>query len=128
MDEETMRIACRLARRGQTKLYAVHILEVNRSLPLGAVIEAEVERGEEVLNRAEQLAGEYELEIETELVQARETGPAVVGEAEEWKAELIFMGLPYKKRFGEFNLGKTVPYVLKFAPCRVILFRERLEQ
>jgi len=38
------------------------------------------------------------------------------------------MGLPYKRRFGDFNLGKTVPYVLKFASCQVILFREHLEQ
>jgi nucleotide-binding universal stress UspA family protein len=128
IDEETMRHACKLAEKGQSKLYAVHILEVNRSLPLGAVVESEVERGEEVLNRAEALAGGFDLECETELVQARDTGPAVVGEAGEWKADLIVMGLPYKKRFGEFNLGKTVPYVLKNAPCRVVLFRERLAQ
>ena len=51
----------------------------------------------------------------------------ILGEAEEWKADLIVMGLPYKRRFGEFNLGKTVPYVLKFAACQVILFREHLE-
>ena len=117
MDEETVRIACRMApKRPGVKIYAVHILEVNRSLPLGAVIESQ------------QLVAEYELECETELVQARDTGPAIVGEAEEWKADLIVMGLPYKRRFGDFNLGKTVPYVLKFAACQVILFREHLEQ
>ena len=57
-------------------------------------------------------------------MQARDTGPAVVDEAEEFGADLIVMGLPYKRRFGEFNLGRTVPYVLKNAACRVILFRE----
>jgi len=124
MDEETIRIACRMA----PKRPGVKILEVNRSLPLGAVIESQVERGEDILVKAEQLVGEFELECETELVQARDTGPAIVGEAEEWKADLIVMGLPYKRRFGEFNLGKTVPYVLKFASCQVILFREHLEQ
>ena len=107
--------------------YAVHVLEVNRSLPLGAVIESQVERGEDILGKAEQLVAEYELECETELVQARDTGPAIVGEADEWKADLIVMGLPYKRRFGDFNLGRTVPYVLKFASCQVILFREHLE-
>ena len=48
-------------------------------------------------------------------------------EAVEWGADLIVMGLPYKRRFGEFNLGKTVPYVLKNATCRVMLFREHRE-
>jgi nucleotide-binding universal stress UspA family protein len=133
VDEETVRLACRLASRGRgearepTQLYAVHVIEVNRSLPLSAPVESQVEHGEEILDGVERIAGEYNLPIETEMVQARDTGPAIVGEADAWKATLIVMGLPYKRRFGEFNLGKTAPYVLKNAPCRVILFRERLE-
>lgn len=132
VDEETVRLACRMARRkGEGKqpshVYAVHVVEVNRSLPLSAPVESEVDRGEQILDAAERIASEYGIEIETEMVQARDTGPAIVGEAEEWGADLIVMGLPYKRRFGEFNLGKTVPYVLKNAACRVILFRERLD-
>ncbi len=65
--------------------------------------------------------------VHIKLVQARDTGPALVDEAVEWGADLIVMGLPYKRRFGEFNLGKTVPYVLKNATCRVMLFREHRE-
>jgi nucleotide-binding universal stress UspA family protein len=125
IDVETVRLAVRMAKQRGAKLYAIHIIEVNRSLPLGAVVDRDVERGEQILDEVEHLAREEEMEIETELVQARETGPAVVDEAEEWGAELILMGLPYKRRFGEFNLGRTVPYVLKNASCRVVLFRER---
>ncbi|MGH7861312.1 MAG: universal stress protein [Candidatus Dormibacteraceae bacterium] len=129
LDEETVRLACRLANeRSQegVKVYAVHVIEVNRSLPLSAPVAREVEHAEQVLDRVEQLAGEFNLEVETEMVQARDTGPAIVGEADEWGADLIVMGLPYKRRFGEFNLGKTVPYVLKNASCRVVLLRESL--
>jgi len=103
------------------------VVEVNRALPLSATVEHQQERGEQILDAAEQIAAEYDLPVEAEMVQARDTGPAIVGEAEEWHADLIVMGLPYKRRFGEFNLGKTAPYVLKNAPCRVILFRERLD-
>lgn len=127
VDEETVRLAVRLARDGSGKLYGVHIIEVNRSLPLSAPVENLVERGEEVLEEVEQLAAEADMHVETEMVQARDTGPAIVGEAEEWGADVIVMGLPYKRRFGEFFLGKTVPYVLKNAPCRVVLYREKLE-
>ena len=127
VDGETVRLAARMSQRSGAHIYAVHIIEVNRSLPLGAVMQAAVERGEHILDEAEQIAGEADVQIETELVQARDTGPAIVGEAEEWGAELILMGLPYKRRFGEFNLGRTVPYVLKNAQCRVILFREKLD-
>jgi len=117
IDAETVRLACRMTDPHGGKLYGVHIIEVNRSLPLGAVLDEVVE----------QLATEAQLTVETELVQARDTGPALVDEAVEWGADLIVMGLPYKRRFGEFNLGKTVPYVLKNATCRVMLFREHRE-
>jgi nucleotide-binding universal stress UspA family protein len=127
VDEETVRLALRMAREGRGKLYGVHIIEVNRSLPLSAPVEHLVERGEQVLEEVEQLAAEADMQVETEMVQARDTGPAIVGEAEEWGADVIVMGLPYKRRFGEFFLGKTVPYVLKNAPCRVVLYREKLD-
>lgn len=125
VDTETVRMGCRMAQRGTT-LYAVHIIEVNRSLPLGAHMNEAVERGERILDQLEQVAREAGMELETELVQARDTGPALVDEAVEWKADAIVMGLPYKRRLGEFNLGRTVPFVLKNAPCRVVLFREAL--
>jgi len=41
--------------------------------------------------------------------------------------DLIIIGMPYKKRFGEFELGTIVPYVLKNAPCRVLIWREAIE-
>jgi nucleotide-binding universal stress UspA family protein len=125
-DEETVRLACRMAKARGAKLYGVHVIEVNRSLPLSSPVEQEVERGEQILDQVERLAGEVEMEVETEMVQARSSGPAIVGEAEEWGADLIVMGLPYKRRFGDFNMGRTVPYVLKNAPCRVLLLREEL--
>jgi nucleotide-binding universal stress UspA family protein len=126
-DAEAVRLACRMAQVKETQLYAVHVIEVNRSLPLSAPTESELERGEEILDEVERIASEMGMEVETELVQARSSGPAIVGEAEEWAANLIVMGLPYKRKLGEFNMGRTVPYVLKSAPCRVMLLREELK-
>jgi len=127
IDAETVRLACRMTETHGGRIYGVHIIEVNRSLPLGAVLDDVVERGEKILDEVEKLAAQAQIPVETELVQARDTGPALVDEAVEWGADLIVMGLPYKRRFGEFNLGKTVPYVLKNATCRVMLFREHRE-
>jgi hypothetical protein len=39
----------------------------------------------------------------------------------------VVLGMPFRERFGEFYMGKTVPYVIRFAPCRVLTFREPLE-
>jgi nucleotide-binding universal stress UspA family protein len=127
-DDEAVRLACRLARRQHAKVYVVTILEVKRSLALGTVQDAEVEHAEALLDHAESIGAELDVEVDTELLQAREAGPAIVDEIREWQADLVVVGLPFRQRFGEFHMGKTAPYVLKFAPCRTLVFREALEQ
>ncbi|MBI3977716.1 MAG: universal stress protein [Chloroflexi bacterium] len=123
-DREAIGLACRVARPTKGKVFAIYVIEVKRTLPLDAELAPEIDRGEQVLAAGERVAREAEYEVETELLQAREVGPAVVDEAVERGADLIIMGVMYKKKFGEFDLGKTVPYVLKNAPCRVWVMRE----
>ena len=123
-DVEAVKLACDLAKKSKAKVYVVYIIEVKRSLPLDAVIESEIEKAEKVLTRAEDIAADRDYEVETDLVQAREVGPAIVDEAMEREADLVLMGVTYKKRFGIFNLGRVIPYVLEEAPCRVLLCRE----
>lgn len=127
IDENTLRLACTIARSEKSKVYAIHVIQVKRALPLDAEIQPETEKGEEVLKRAERIGDEMDCEVLTELLQAREVGPAIVDEAVERGIDLIIMAIPYKKPFGEFDLGSTVPYVLKNAPCRVLIWREAAE-
>ena len=123
-DEEALRLGCQLARRNKTKLWAVYVITIKRSLPLNAEIEPEVRRAEDMLNRMESIAEEEDSKIETDLLQARDAGPAIVDEAVERGVDLILMGVAYKRRFGQFSLGNVVPYILKNAPCRVILYHQ----
>ena len=128
IDEEAVQLACRVAKATKGRVYAVYVIEVTRTLPLNAEIEPDVRKAEAVLDQVERLAEELDFEVESELLQAREVGPAVVDEAIERGADLIVLGVPYKKRFGEFNLGKVAPYVLKNAPCRVWLVRQAISE
>ncbi|TMC51020.1 MAG: universal stress protein [Chloroflexi bacterium] len=123
-DDEAVLLACRLARRTRAKVYVVTILEVRRSLALDAIMDSDVERAERMLDHAEAVGAELDVEVDTELLQAREAGPAIVDEIREWQADLVVLGMPFRQRFGEFYLGKTAPYVLRHAPCRTLLFRE----
>src|SRR5260370_14728063 len=81
IDAETVRLGCWMTDPAGGRLYGVHIIEVNRALPLGAVLDDVVERGEKVLDEVEQLAAEASLPVETELVQARDPAPALVDES-----------------------------------------------
>ena len=127
-DEEAIKLACKMAKRVKARIYVTYVIQVDRTLPLDAEIEQEIERGEEFLDRAERIAEEQDYEVRTDLLQAREIGPAVVDEAIERGVDLIIIGLSYKKKFGEFSLGSVVPYVLRNAPSWVIVSREPIPQ
>lgn len=124
VDDEVIRLACRLAKKDKGKIWAVYVITVRRSLPLDAEIEPEIRKAEAILDRTEGIADEEDYELETDLFQSREPGPTIVDEAIERKADLILMGIEYKKRFGQFSLGNVVPYVLENAPCQVILYQQ----
>src|SRR5260370_8419769 len=97
IDAETVRLACRMTDPQGGRLYGVHIIEVNRSLPLGAVLDDVVERGEKILAEVEKLASASNLPVETELVQARDTGPPLVDEPVQSGARPILMRLPHNR-------------------------------
>jgi nucleotide-binding universal stress UspA family protein len=123
-DIEAVRLGCRLARRGKAKVMVVTVLEIRRSLALGTVQDTEMDRAEALLNQAEKAARELDTEVETELLQARDAGPAIVEEIAHWKADLVVVGMPFRMRFGEFHMGRTAPHILRQAACRALLFRE----
>jgi nucleotide-binding universal stress UspA family protein len=123
-DEEAMRLACRLAKKDKGNIWAVSVVAVKRALPLDAEIDSEIQHSEGVLDRVETVAEEEDYEVETDIIQARDAGPAIVDEAVERGVDLILMGFSYKRRFGQFSLGHVVPFVLKNSPCPVILYQQ----
>ena len=128
VDDETMRLACQLAKKNKGKIWAVYVIAVKRSLPLDAEIRSETAKAEDILDHIATVAEEADYEVETDLLQAREVGPTIVDEAVERGVDLIIMGLSYKRRFGQFSLGSALPYVLQNAPCQVILYHQYTSQ
>ncbi len=123
-DEEAIRLGCQLAGKSKAKICVVYVITIKRALPLNAEIEPEIRKAEEILDRMESAAEEEDYEIETDLIQARDAGPAIVDEAVEREVDLVLIGIAYKTRFGQFSLGSVVPYILRNAPCHVILYHQ----
>lgn len=123
-DEDAMRLACRLSKKEKGKVWAVYVVTIKRALPLDAEITSESQHAEDILTAAEAVGEEEECEVETDVLQAREIGPAVIDEAVERGVDLILMGIKYKRSFGQFSMGRVAPYVLKNSPCPVILYQE----
>jgi len=125
MDEDLVRMACRLARKGKSHVVVINVVEVPRTLPLDAVVQGD--DSDRVLDRAVAVAQGMDVEIEVEVVHAREAGPAIVDEASDRQCQLILLGLVPRSRFGQFDLGKTVPYVLEHARGRVWVVRDECD-
>jgi nucleotide-binding universal stress UspA family protein len=123
-DATTIALACQMAKRAKGRVYAVYVVEVRRTLPLDADLIEDRQQADTVLDQAEHTAEQWDQEIDTEILQARDIGPAIVEEAVEARADLIILGVAYRKKFNDFDLGKTVPYILKNAPCEVWVCRE----
>lgn len=129
IDDEAVQLACTLAagreQRGKprTTIEIIYVIEVPRALPLDADLPDEVLKGETALTHAEALTQGVNVMVETEILQARTVGAAIVDEAVERGAGTIIMAAQYRRRLGEFNMGLTLPYVLKNAPCRVLITR-----
>ncbi|MFC1984410.1 universal stress protein [Chloroflexota bacterium] len=124
-DEKAVELANRLlVKKNSSEICAVHVIPIERTLPLDAEVESEIRKAEDILNHIESIAKEHGFKIETDLLQAREVAPAIIHEAIEREVDLILMGVTYKKLFGEFSLGDVVPYVLKNALCCVVLYHQ----
>lgn len=122
--EELTALACMLAQAGKGKeIHVLHVIEIPRSLPIETEMTAEVDAGEAMLAKAEVVAEErFDLEIRTELLQARGAAPAILEEAKEKGVDLIILGYNRGRRFGERLLkATTLEYVVRHASCQVLL-------
>ncbi|MGP8160082.1 MAG: universal stress protein [Candidatus Dormibacteria bacterium] len=122
-DEEAIRFACRLAIRPHATVLAVTVVEVPRGLALSTVEGPEVAAAEKLLDRVAEIGKHYDVEVQGEVLQAREAATAIVDEIAAREIDLAVVGLTYRERFGAFYMGRTVPHILQHAPCRVFLLR-----
>ena len=122
-DEEMVRLACDLLESSRSMIYILYVIEVERGLPGDAEVTPAAAKGEQVLKDMEGVARNYKCHMEAKLVQARKAGTAVVQEAVDKGVDAIVVGTSYKRPFGSYSLGESIPYILKNAPCRVVVSR-----
>jgi nucleotide-binding universal stress UspA family protein len=118
-----------LTGRDGVEVSLLHVIEVPFDRNLDAEDRSAMERAEQILSDAEALLGEKGVPARTSTVQARAAGPAIVDDANELGADLIVMGLRYKKRFGgQWDAGRTVPYVMRNSTAPVWCLRAETKE
>ncbi|HZK16469.1 MAG TPA: universal stress protein, partial [Solirubrobacterales bacterium] len=142
LDDEIVSTAGRLAAAeegdgdgDETRLEVVYVIEVPLALPLDAELPEQVEsEALHAVERAREVGDEYEgVTVTGAVLRARDVGAGIVEAARRSGAEAIVVGAepPSKVRGGATlggvgaskppEIGAATEYVLKKAPCRVLL-------
>jgi APA family basic amino acid/polyamine antiporter len=118
-----MGIACQLAENRGAGVTAVCVIEVPVELPLDAHMTEEDAHAKHVLDHARAIGDLYGVKVVPRVLRARAAGEAILEEAARTSTEIIVLRAPRKKRSRRAIqvFGKTVDYVMKHAPCRVMV-------
>jgi APA family basic amino acid/polyamine antiporter len=122
--DEAMDVACRLASDRGATIVAMTVIEVPLELPLDAYLPEKVQEANEQLDEARAIGESYGVDVIARLVRARHAGRAIVDEADRRTSEIVVMGGPRRRRLAAGKraiFGDTVDFVLKHAPCRVMV-------
>jgi APA family basic amino acid/polyamine antiporter len=116
---EAVELAARLAAERAATIVLLRVIVVPLELPLDADLHHQMRLADELLDEAAAVASPYGVRIVERIVRARQAGRAIVEEAERRGSQIIVLGAPRSSHKAIF--GHTVDYVLKHAPCRVMV-------
>ena len=119
--EERVATAVALAKERSASVDAVYVIRVPLELPLDAELLDEEEMATSSLAEAQLLGDEHDVRVEPVTVRARSIGQAIVGEASQRGSDLIVLGSAPRWRRQSAFFSPTVDYVLRNAPCDVLV-------
>jgi APA family basic amino acid/polyamine antiporter len=119
--EEMLATAIRLATEHGAEVQALHVIRVPLEEELHCELIDEEERAEAALAEAKLLGADHGVTVEGATVRARAIGAAICDRAVEVGADLIVLGSAPRWRRQSRFFSPTVDYVLRRAPCEVLI-------
>jgi APA family basic amino acid/polyamine antiporter len=116
---EAVEVAARLATERAGRIILLRVVVVPLELPLDADLTEQLDEANHLLDEARAVGAPYGVRTVERVVRARNAGAAIVDEADRRATEIIVLGAPRGQHRHVF--GHTVDYVLKNAPCRVMV-------
>ncbi len=118
-------LAAQMTRQRSGNIEVLAIIEVPFTLPLNAHVEEDEKLAFEALDRAESVAARIAIKVNKRILKARSMGLAIVREAEEQAIDLILIAnAPVRVRGNVQQIDPTVEYVMKNAPCEVLVLSQ----
>ena len=126
--DEAMDFACRLAAERRASIVALTAIEIPLDQPLDAEMPDEVHEANEQLDEARAIGESYGVTVIGRIARTRNIGRAIVDEAVRRNSEIIVMAGPRRVRLERGRrqiFGDAVDFVLRHAPCRVMIATPR---
>jgi APA family basic amino acid/polyamine antiporter len=108
------------------EIIAVNVIEVPQQTSLAQDIEFEeerVERQQELLDSARDIASEFEVGLRTRAIVARSAGDAILNVVEEEGADHVVLGWSGSRSRREHILGSNIDPIVERAPCETTLIK-----
>jgi APA family basic amino acid/polyamine antiporter len=119
--EEMIATAVKLAQEQNSTVEALHVIRVPLDKPLDADMPDQDEQAAASLSEAALLGHEHGVRVVVNTVRARSIGDAIIREAELRGVDLIVLGSAPRWRRQSRFFSPTVEYVLRKAPCEVLI-------
>jgi basic amino acid/polyamine antiporter, APA family len=119
--EEMVATAVKLAQESGASVWALHVVRVPMERALTDELADEEESAGAALAEAQLLGADHGVEVKGKTVRARSIGEAIVTQAKELGVDLIVLGSAPRWRRQSRFFSPTVEYVLKRAPCEVLV-------
>jgi APA family basic amino acid/polyamine antiporter len=126
--DEAMDFACRLAAERRASIVAFTAIDVPLDLPLDAELPEEIREANQQLDEARAIGDSYGVTVIGRIARTRNIGRAIIEEAVRRHSEIIVMAGPRRVRLQRGRrqiFGDAVDYVLRHAPCRVMVTTPR---
>ena len=123
--EEAIDVACLLATERRARVTAISVVEIPLDYPLDASMPEGEAQADRLLDKARTVGDSYGVNVIERLARDRRAGRAIVREATARNSEIIVMGAPRPRHARAPVFGGTTDYVLKHAPCRVMVVAAR---
>jgi APA family basic amino acid/polyamine antiporter len=116
-------LAAQLTAERQSSVTAINVIEVPLELPLDWELPTHQQAAHALLESARAIVESYGLTFTGRAVKARSAGAAIVEEAARRDIELIVFGVLRRKHTSlrARAFGPTVDFVMRQAPCRVMI-------
>jgi nucleotide-binding universal stress UspA family protein len=119
--QRAVELACRLAQEHRAEVMLVYVIEVPRTMDLGATMEPAEEEARQALQTGREIVTLHDLPVRALVQRARTAGDGIIAAAKAHNADLIVIGIAGTHR--GHSWGSTTEALLHRAPCEVIFDR-----